>query len=160
MLTAAAVVAAALVVAACDSSAASPQLVDGGKPPKQASGAVRDDVDSLEKSPPGIASSSETAVRKEVTLEAQPWTVAHTVNPAGSFSLVRNTSTPASGDQLHVSIAGGEDRVLAPRATTAWNCNLIDEDARVSVRTDLGATVYTAPIKCGDALYVGSALSE
>lgn len=160
MLIAAAVVAAALIAGACDGSAAGPQLVEHGKPPKDANGVARDVGGSLNKTPAPISSSSDAAVRTEVNLDGEPWTVTHAANPAGTFSLVRNTSEPARDGRLLVSITGRDDSVLAPRATTVLSCDLIDDGARVSVRTELGAAIYSAPIKCGDALYVRSVAPE
>ena len=141
-MTAAAAVAVALVAGACDSSAAGPQLVDDAKP-QDASRMVRDMAGAPDDSPAAVSSSSAAAVRQDVTVDAEPWTVTHAANPAGSFSLVRNTSEPARGGHLLASITGGDDSVLAPRATT-------DEGTRGDYETvqfvDAAAVAASIPV--------------
>ena len=109
--------------------------------------------------PAGVASvtgASQQVSRQAVPVENAAWLVTHAVSASGTFMLVRNTSA-ADGESVQVSVHGGAAIELAPRQTTTFECApSADGATALAVKAISGAPVYSAPIRCGDAVYLKS----
>ena len=102
------------------------------------------------------SSSMEAASAEEVPLGEGTWTVSRAENPSGSFLLVRNVSRPDSEEVLSVSLGSGSGQALAPRETSTWGCDALEEGTTLVVRAATGETVFAGEVDCGDAVYFRS----
>lgn len=80
------------------------------------------------------------------------WSVMHTRNANGSFSLLRSTRETAQ--DLRVSIGNGEARELAARETIFWQCTSDEPAKQVRIESAAGKSIYLGEAKCGDTISV------
>lgn len=102
-----------------------------------------------------VSSSSTLWIRDTNTVSESLWSVLHHRNPKGTFSIVRNAINPdESPANLHVFLGEQEGRLVQPRQTATWSCDVIGETSSLKVTAESGEAIYSASIRCGDAVYL------